>query len=65
MSLIARDSGSSTFKPVPPGMHLARCYRIVDLGTQRSEYQGNVKELRKIMITFEVHGDDDQGNASG
>ena len=63
MSLIARDGGGeSSFTPVPPGMHLARCYRIVDLGTQKSEFQGQVKHLPKIMIQFEVHGEDDHGN---
>lgn len=62
MPLIARDSGNeSSFTPVPPGMHLARCYRIVDLGTQKSEYQGEVKYLHKLMIQFEVHGEDDNG----
>lgn len=62
MSLVARDSGGeSSFTPVPPGMHLARCYRIVDLGTQKSEYQGQIKHLSKIMIQFEVHGEDEQG----
>jgi hypothetical protein len=44
-------------------MHLARCYRIVDLGTQKSEYQGQIKHLQKVMIQFEVHGEDDNGNA--
>ena len=63
MSLIAKDSGDGSFTPVPPGMHLARCYRIVDLGTQKSEYQGQIKHLQKVMIQFEVHGEDDKGKA--
>ena len=63
MSLIAKDSGEGSFTPVPPGMHLARCYRIVDLGTQKSEYQGQTKYLQKVMIQFEVHGEDDKGKA--
>jgi len=61
MSLIAKGEGSS-FIPVPTGMHLARCYRIVDLGTQESTYMGNVKQLHKMMMQFEVHGEDSQGN---
>ena len=63
MSLTAKDSGGGSFTPVAPGMHLARCYRIVDLGTQKSEYKGQVKHLQKVMIQFEVHGEDDNGNA--
>jgi hypothetical protein len=61
MSLVAKESAGGTFTPVPPGMYLARCYRIVDLGTQKSEYLGTIKELRKVMIQFEVHGEDDSG----
>jgi len=61
MALIARESGGSTFTPVPPGMYLARCYRIVDLGTQKSEYLGQIKNLPKVMLQFEVHGNDDDG----
>lgn len=60
MGLVAKDSGD--FLTVPAGMHLARCYRIIDLGTQKSEYMGKEKYLPKVMIQFEVHGEDDQGN---
>lgn len=60
MGLVAKDSGD--FVSVPPGMHLARCYRIIDQGTQRSEYMGKEKYLPKVMIQFEIHGEDDRGN---
>lgn len=64
MSLVAKDSGGDgNFTPVPPGMHLARCYRIVDLGTQKSEFQGQIKYLQKVMLQFEVHGEDEKGKA--
>jgi hypothetical protein len=59
MGLVAKDSGD--FVSAPPGMHLARCYRIIDLGTQRSEYMGKEKYLPKVMIQFEIHGEDDKG----
>jgi hypothetical protein len=64
MSLIARSvssGGDSDFVPVPVGMHLARCYRIVDLGTQPKIVAGISKPQRTAMISFEVHGE----NASG
>ena len=61
MSLTARDSGGGSFTPVSPGMHLARCYRIVDMGTQKTEFQGQAKHLQKVMLQFEVHGEDDSG----
>jgi hypothetical protein len=60
MALIAKE-GESNFTPVPPGMHLARCYRVVDLGTQKSEYLGTIKHLPKVMLQFEVHGEDEAG----
>jgi len=64
MGLTVRASSeSSSFKPVPAGMHLARCYRIVDLGTQKTEWNGKEKKNYKIMMLWEVHGEDDQGNA--
>jgi len=59
--MIVEDTGTS-FKPVPAGMHLARCYRIIDIGTQKTEFEGNVKYLHKIKIVWEVHGNDDEGN---
>lgn len=61
MSFFVEDTGGS-FERTPAGMHLARCYRIVDLGTQKSEYMGQVKYLRKIMIGWEIHGTRDDGS---
>lgn len=62
MGLIAKANGGGSFTPVPPGNHLARCYRIIDLGTQRGEYKGQVKWQQKCMLQFEVHGVDEDGN---
>jgi hypothetical protein len=63
MALIAKESGGGEFTPVPQGMHLARCYRVIDLGTQETTYLGTVKHLPKVMLQFEVHGEDDEGKA--
>jgi len=60
MSFFVEDKGGA-FEATPPGMHLARCYRIVDLGTQKTEYMGQVKFLHKIMLGWEIHGTDDSG----
>ena len=62
MSFIVEDTGGN-FERCPPGMHLGRCYRIVDLGTQKSEYMGEAKYLHKIMLGWEIHGSDDNGKA--
>jgi len=64
MALIAKETGGGgEFTPVPQGMHLARCYRVVDLGTQETTYLGTVKHLPKVMLQFEVHGEDDEGKS--
>ena len=60
MSFYVEDKGGN-FERCPPGMHLARCYRIIDLGTQKSEYMGQVKYLHKVMLGWEIHGTDDAG----
>ena len=62
MSLTVKANSESSFTPVPAGMHLARCYRVIDLGTQKSEYMGEIKHLPKIMVQFEVHGEDENGH---
>lgn len=61
MALIAQNSGGD-FKQVPAGVHLARCYRIIDLGTQKTEWQGKEKWARKVLIQWELYGEDEEGN---
>lgn len=46
------DGGS--FTPIPPGTHLGVCYRVIDLGTQMSNFQGETKTAHKIMISWEI-----------
>lgn len=63
MSFIVEASGGSReFKLVPAGTHLARLYRIVDLGTQTTTYQGETKQQRKVMFGWEIHGEEDDGS---
>lgn len=44
------------------GVHFARCFRIVDLGTQTSHFAGEAKAQRKMQLTFELLGDEKQKN---
>lgn len=62
-SLIASDSGGGDFKRIPPGVYPARCWSMIDLGTQRVEYQGETKMQRKVQIGWELFGEDEEGNA--
>lgn len=49
-SLVASDKGS--VEPIEPGVYVAVCYAVVDLGTQYSEKFG--KHARKVVITWEI-----------
>lgn len=40
---------------------MARCYSLIDLGTQRTEGQFGVKDQHKIQIGWELFGEDEQG----
>lgn len=47
----------SDFEQPPVGMHIARCVRIVDLGTQETTWQGKPKQARKVLVSFELLGE--------
>jgi len=62
MGFIAKDSGGEgNFKKVPPGVYVARCYSLIDMGTQVTDGQYGAKEQHKIRIGFEIFGEDDNG----
>jgi hypothetical protein len=60
MSLTVADTGT-THRIVPAGVHLARCFRLVDLGTQPEVFEGEQKMMKKLRVEFELHGEDDAG----
>ena len=62
MGFIASDNGGGDFKKVPQGLHMARCYSLIDLGTQLVRSQHGDKELHKIRIAWELFGEDEEGN---
>ncbi len=54
MGRYAKDSGGSDFKQAAPGNHVARCYSIVDLGTQHGEYQREPTIRNQVIIRWEL-----------
>lgn len=42
------------FTPVPQGNHIAVCYRVIDMGTQRGEWKGKENFRRKVLISWEI-----------
>lgn len=55
MSLTVKESsGGTSYAPAPAGAHIARCYRIIDLGTQETTYKGDTKQSHQILISWEL-----------
>jgi hypothetical protein len=61
MIITGSNSDRKQFQIAPAGTHLARLYRIIDLGTQMREYEGKVNMSRKAKFFFELHGEDAEG----
>ena len=55
MSIVAKGGEkSSSFPSVPVGVHKARCIKVIDLGTQKNEFEGNITWKRQILVIWEV-----------
>ena len=52
MGLMAKNSDGEGFAKAPEGTHLARCFKIIDLGTQHNAKYD--KNHHKIMIVWEL-----------
>ena len=48
----------SNYTPPPPGMHIARCYRLIDLGTQPKTYRASPSEKPADQRIVELLGED-------
>lgn len=51
---LPKPKSEGSFEMTPAGNHVAICYMVVDLGTQESKYQDEVKRARKVMLGFEL-----------
>lgn len=61
MIITGSNSERKKFEIAPAGTHLARLYRIIDLGTQMREFEGKVTMNRKAKFFWELHGEDASG----
>lgn len=57
MGTTARNSDKD-FPKAPTGTHVARCYQVIDLGHQKIVWQGREKWQPKILISWELLGED-------
>lgn len=48
------DSGGVDFEQPPIGTHVARCVHVIDIGTQRGEYQGKATSRRQCIVGWEL-----------
>lgn len=54
-SASSNDQNNRKFELPPEGTHIARCFALIDLGTQQQEYMGKPKNpARKILLYFEL-----------
>ena len=53
MSIIAENKGGN-YKVIEAGVYPARCYSMIDLGTQELTYNGETKHIRQVVITWEL-----------
>jgi len=51
---IPKPSESGTFELTPAGTFVAVCYRFIDRGTQMTEYMGEKKTRREVMLSWEL-----------
>lgn len=49
-----KDNGGGEFQQPPVGTEAARCVKIIDIGTQKGEYQGKVNIRRQVIIGWEL-----------
>lgn len=52
--MIAKDSGGGSFEQAPVGTHVARCYKLIDIGTTLQEFQGEAKKRHQVIIGWEL-----------
>ena len=56
MTSIIANGGNDTpsYPTVSVGVHKARCVRVIDLGTQQNDYQGQISWKSQVMLIWEV-----------
>jgi hypothetical protein len=54
MGRYATDTGGGDFKQPDAGSHVARCIRIIDIGTHHGEYQGTPNVRNQFIMQWEL-----------
>lgn len=51
---ITAKTPENNYKICPAGNHIARCYQMIEIGTETNEYQGEVKKQHKVRLVWEL-----------
>ena len=51
---LPKGNANGSYTPAPAGTHIAICVKVIDLGTQRVEWQGDVKLQHKVLLAWEL-----------
>lgn len=54
MGRYTSEGQGGTFKQAPAGTHLARCIKIIDIGTQHGEYLGEPTIRNQVVVQWEL-----------
>lgn len=57
---LPKPTEGGDFTPPPAGVFTAICYRFIDLGTQATQFQGQAKHQRKVMLSWEITDPDER-----
>ena len=49
-----QDNSGGDFEQPPIGTHVAICVKVIDIGTQKSEYQGQANIKRQCIVGWEL-----------
>lgn len=52
-----KDNGGGDFEQPPVGTHVARCVKVIDIGTQKGEFEGKANFKRQVIIGWELPND--------
>jgi hypothetical protein len=54
MSLKVKEGAKGDYEITPAGNYVARCFKLIDMGTQTVEFAGETKFQQKILISWEL-----------
>ena len=54
MTTIIAKTNEQTYPKVPIGVHKARCVKVIDLGTQKQDFKGDVSWKRQALVIWEL-----------